>query len=159
MFKIGEKIAYPMHGAGVITGIETKDFLGEKKEYYNLKINIGNMNIAIPTDKIKEMNIRPIITKEEGFEIIRILESKPDKLSGNWTKRHRENQETLKSGDIFKIAQVVRNLMAFDHEKGLSTTEKKLLNQARRIVASELVMAESISEKKADLIFKDSTGL
>ncbi|MDO4661658.1 MAG: CarD family transcriptional regulator [Tissierellia bacterium] len=159
MFKIGDKIVYPMHGAGVIKGIETKDFLGKEKKYYIFEMPIGNLSISIPMNNIDNMNVRNIITKEEGKQVIDILNSKPSEMTSNWSQRYRENQEIIKTGDAFKIAEIVRNLIHYDKEKGLSTTEKKLLNQARRIIASELVMSGAITRQKAEEIIDESTGL
>lgn len=159
MFEIGDKIVYPNHGAGVIDSIETKEFLGEEKEYYILKMPIGSMDISIPIANIDKMNIRDVIEKEEGDEILKILDEAPTEMNDNWNVRYRENQEILKTGDIYKIAEMVRNLAILDKEKGLSTTEKKLLNRARRIMASELVMAGSLETQKAEEMIDESIGL
>lgn len=159
MFKIGDKIVYPMHGAGTIDSVEIKEFLGEEKEYFILKMPIGNMDISIPKSNINNMNIRDVISKEEGEEVLAILNGDPEELNSNWNLRYRENQEILKTGDIFKIANMVRDLVALDDEKGLSTTEKKLLNRARRIMASELVMAGSLDRKEAEKMIDESIGL
>lgn len=159
MFKIGDKIVYPMHGAGTIDSIEKKEFLGEVKDYFILKMPIGDMDISIPTSKINEMNIRDVITKEEGDEVLKILDDEPSDMSDNWTVRYRQNQEILKTGDIFEIAKMVRNLAILDNDKGLSTTEKKLLNRSRRILASELVMAGSLKKEEAEAMIDESIGL
>lgn len=159
MFKIGDKIVYPMHGAGIIDSVETKEFLGEEKEYFILKMPIGNMDISIPKSNINKMNIRDVISKEEGEEILAILEEDPGILNSNWNVRYRKNQEVLKTGDIFKIANMVRDLVALDNDKGLSTTEKKLLNRARRIMASELVMSGSLEKNEAEKMIDESIGL
>lgn len=159
MFKIGDKIVYPMHGAGIIDSVETKEFLGEEKEYFILKMPIGNMDISIPKANINKMNIRDVISKKEGEEILAILEEDPKDLNSNWNLRYRENQEILKTGDIFKIANMVRDLVALDDDKGLSTTEKKLLNRARRIMASELVMSGSLEKDEAEKMIDESIGL
>ncbi|WP_105301278.1 CarD family transcriptional regulator [Anaerococcus marasmi] len=159
MFKIGDKIVYPMHGAGTIDSIEKKEFLGEVKDYFILKMPIGDMDISIPTNKINEMNIRDVITKEEGDEVLKILDDDPSDMSNNWTVRYRQNQEILKTGDIFEIAKMVRNLAILDNDKGLSTTEKKLLNRSRRILASELVMAGSLKKEEAEAMIDESIGL
>ncbi|MDU5824381.1 CarD family transcriptional regulator [Anaerococcus vaginalis] len=159
MFKIGDKIVYPMHGAGIIDSVETKEFLGEEKEYFILKMPIGNMDISIPKANINKMNIRDVISKKEGEEILAILEEDPKDLNSNWNLRYRENQEILKTGDIFKIANMVRDLVALDDDKGLSTTEKKLLNRARRIMASELVMSGSLERDEAEKMIDESIGL
>ena len=159
MFKIGDKIVYPMHGAGIIDSVETKEFLGEEKENFILKMPIGNMDISIPKANINKMNIRDVISKKEGEEILAILEQDPKDLNSNWNLRYRENQEILKTGDIFKIANMVRDLVALDDDKGLSTTEKKLLNRARRIMASELVMSGSLERDEAEKMIDESIGL
>lgn len=159
MFKIGDKIVYPMHGAGIIDSIEKKEFLGEEKDYFILKMPIGDMDISIPTSKINDMNIRDVITKEEGDKVLDILDDDPSDMSSNWTVRYRQNQEILKTGDIFEIAKMVRNLAILDKDKGLSTTEKKLLNRSRRILASELVMAGSLDKEEAEKMIDESIGL
>ncbi|MDU2829044.1 MAG: CarD family transcriptional regulator [Anaerococcus vaginalis] len=159
MFKIGDKIVYPMHGAGIIDSVQTKEFLGEEKEYFILKMPIGNMDISIPKANINKMNIRDVISKKEGEEILAILEEDPKDLNSNWNLRYRENQEILKTGDIFKIANMVRDLVALDDDKGLSTTEKKLLNRARRIMASELVLSGSLEKDEAEKMIDESIGL
>nr|WP_072536527.1 CarD family transcriptional regulator [Anaerococcus mediterraneensis] len=159
MFKVGDKIVYPMHGAGIIDAIEKIDFMGEEKEYYILKMPIGDMDISIPSDKMGEMNIREIISVEEGRQVLEILDDKPTEMNSNWTKRYRDNQEILKTGDVFEIAKMVRNLSLLDSDKGLSTTEKKLLNRARRILASELVMAGSLDKEEAEKMIDESIGL
>lgn len=159
MFKIGDKIVYPNHGAGVIDSIEKKEFLGEEKEYFILKMPIGSMDISIPISNIDKMNVRDVIDKESGDEVLRILDGDPTPMPDNWNVRYRENQEVIKTGDIFKIAEMVRNLAILDKEKGLSTTEKKLLNRARRIMASELVMAGSLEKEKAEEMIDESIGL
>lgn len=159
MFKIGDKIVYPNHGAGVIDSIEKKEFLGEEKEYFILKMPIGSMDISIPIANIDKMNVRDVIDKKSGDEVLRILDDEPSPMPDNWNVRYRQNQEIIKTGDIFKIAEIVRNLSILDKEKGLSTTEKKLLNRARRIMASELVMAGSLEKEKAEEMIDESIGL
>ena len=129
------------------------------KDYFILKMPIGDMDISIPTSKINEMNIREVITKEEGDKVLKILDDDPSDMSNNWTVRYRQNQEILKTGDVFEIAKMVRNLAILDNDKGLSTTEKKLLNRSRRILASELVMAGSLKKEEAEAMIDESIGL
>ena len=159
MFKIGDKIVYPNHGAGTIDSIEKKEFLGEEKDYFILKMPIGSMDISIPIANIDKMNIREVIDKEEGDQVLKILDDEPTKMPSNWNVRYRQNQEVIKTGDIFEIAKMVRNLAILDKEKGLSTTEKKLLNRARRIMASELVMAGSLKKDQAEEMIDEYIGL
>ena len=133
--------------------------MGEVKDYFILKMPIGDMDISIPTSKINDMNIRDVITKEEGDEVLKILDEDPSDMSENWTTRYRQNQEILKTGDVYEIARMVRNLAILDKDKGLSTTEKKLLNRSRRILASELVMAGSLDKEEAEAMIDESIGL
>ena len=105
------------------------------------------------------MNIRDVITKEEGDRVLRILDEDPTDMSDNWTVRYRQNQEILKTGNVYEVAEMVRNLAILDKDKGLSTTEKKLLNRARRILASELVMAGSLKKEEAEAMIDESIGL
>ena len=118
MFKIGDKIVYPNHGAGTIDSIEKKEFLGEEKDYYILKMPIGSMDISIPLSNIDKMNIRDVISKDEGDQVLTILDEDPTEMPSNWNVRYRENQEIIKTGDIFEIAKMVRNLSILDKEKG-----------------------------------------
>lgn len=159
MFKIGDKIVYPMHGAGIIDSIEEKEFLGQEKEYFILKMPIGNMDISVPIANINSMNIRDVISIEEGKKVLEILDQEPTEMSSNWNLRYRQNQEILKGGDIFEIAEMVKNLTLLDKDKGLSTTEKKLLNRSRRIMASELVMSGSLDKEDAEKMIDESIGL
>ena len=117
MFKIGDKIVYPNHGAGTIDSIEKKEFLGEEKDYYILKMPIGSMDISIPLSNIDKMNIRDVISKDEGDQVLTILDEDPTEMPSNWNVRYRENQEIIKTGDIFEIAKMVRNLSILDKEK------------------------------------------
>jgi len=164
MYKIGDKVVYPNHGAGTIVGIETKTILDEKKEYYIMKLPIGEMKVMIPVDKIDKIGIRDVISEEKADEVFELLNGEKSKMSQNWNRRYRANQEKLKTGDIFEVAEVVRNLSIRDREKGLSTGEKKMLSNARKILISELVLAkdlneEQISDKMDDLFTLDEEDL
>ncbi|TFZ41787.1 CarD family transcriptional regulator [Soehngenia longivitae] len=145
MFKIGDKIVYPMHGAGVIEDLEIKEVLGERREYYILRMPIGDMKVMVPVENIEEVGVRDIITKEEIKDVFEILEDKKSKMPDNWNRRYRSNLDLIKTGDINQIAEVVRNLSLLDKEKGLSTGERKMLNDAKKILYSELVLASNLS--------------
>ena len=144
MFNIGDKIVYPMHGAGTIEAIEEKDILGEKQAYYILKMP-GEVKAMVPVAKAEDIGIRSIIDKETAGKVISVLEENSTEMSLNWSKRYRDNMEKMKSGDIYEIADVVRNLSFKQKEKGLSTGEKKMLLNAKQILVSELVLAEHSS--------------
>ena len=145
MFNVGDKIVYPMHGAGVIDAIEEKDILGEKQAYYILKMP-GEVKVLVPTAKAEEIGVRSIIDKSSAEKVFRVLESDETEMSMNWNKRYRDNMDKMKSGDIYKIADVVRNLSFKQKEKGLSTGEKKMLSNAKQILVSELVLTEHASQ-------------
>jgi len=149
MFKIGDKVVYPMHGAGIIEAIEEKEVLGDKRRYYIMKLPYGNMKVMIPIDNIKEIGIRQIVTSEEVNRVISILQDSDCSMSANWNRRYRANMEKIKSGNIYEVAEVVRNLSLRDREKRLSTGERKMLENARQILISELVLAK---EEKEDSI-------
>ena len=145
MFNVGDKIVYPMHGAGVIDAIEEKDILGEKQAYYILKMP-GEVKVMVPTAKAEEIGVRSIIDKSSAEKVFRVLESDETEMSMNWNKRYRDNMDKMKSGDIYKIADVVRNLSFKQKEKGLSTGEKKMLSNSKQILVSELVLTEHASQ-------------
>ncbi len=147
-FEIGDKIVYPNHGAGTIIGIETKEILGEEKQYYIMELPIGDMRVMIPIDKIDEIGVRGIIDEEEADQILALLKGDQSKMSQNWNRRYRANMEKLKTGDIYEVGGVVRDLTIRDEEKGLSTGEKKMLSNARQILISELVLAKDIDEEE-----------
>ena len=145
MFNVGDKIVYPMHGAGVIDAIEEKDILGEKQAYYILKMP-GEVKVMVPTAKADEVGVRNIIDKESADKVFGVFEKDETEMDKNWNKRYRDNMDKMKSGDIYEIADVVRNLSFKQKEKGLSTGEKKMLNNAKQILVSELVLAEHSSQ-------------
>jgi CarD family transcriptional regulator len=142
MYNIGDKIVYPMHGAGIIESIEEKEILGEKQRYYIVKMPIGDMKVMIPTGNVEDIGIREIISIEDVDRVFDILKNQGDTVTNNWNKRYRENMVKIKSGSIYEVANVVRDLMLREKEKGLSTGERKMLNSARQILVSELVLAK-----------------
>ena len=151
MFNIGDKVVYPMHGAGVIQDIEEKNILGEKEAYYIIKMP-GEVKVMVPTSKAEEIGVRNIIDGDTASKVFKVLETDSTEMSMNWNKRYRDNMEKMKSGDIYEIADVVRNLSFKQKEKGLSTAEKKMLTNARQILVSELVLAESSSKDEVEEI-------
>lgn len=151
MFKIGDKVVYPMHGAGIIEDMEEKEVLGEKRKYFIMKLPIGEMKVMVPVDNIEEVGVREIIDEESFKEVMSILRDDKSSMPQNWNRRYRSNMDKIKSGDIFEIAAVVRNLMMLDEEKGLSTGERKMLSSAKQMLLSEMVLVtgkdiESVEE-------------
>ncbi len=151
MFKIGDKIVYPMHGAGVIETIEERSILDEKQSYYIIKMP-GEVKVMVPTSKAEEIGVRNIIDKETAGKVINVLEQDSTEMSMKWNKRYRDNVEKMKSGDIFEVADIVRNLSFKQKDKGLSTTEKKMLLNAKQILVSELVLAESKDKEEVEAL-------
>ncbi|OPJ54931.1 CarD family transcriptional regulator [Alkalithermobacter paradoxus] len=138
MFSIGDKIIYPMYGAGIIESIEEKQVLGERKKYYIINMIISQIEISIPIDNICKLGIRYIIDENQVDEIISILKHENIDIEEKWNKRYRDNMDKIKTGDIYEIAIVVRDLIAQDRKKGLSAGEKKMLSEAKDMISSEL---------------------
>ena len=149
MYNVGDKVVYPMHGAGVIDAIEEKEILGEKQSYYILKMP-GEVKVMVPILTAEEHGIRNVIDKAEAEKVINVLEQDETEMEKNWNKRYRENMDKMKSGNIYEIADVVRNLSFKQKEKGLSTGEKKMLHNAKQILVSELVLAEYATQDEVE---------
>lgn len=156
MFVIGDKIVYPMHGAGIIEQIEEKKILGEVRKYYILKVPCGDMKIMIPIESSQEIGVRSIISVDEINKVIQVLSAESTEMSNNWNRRYRENMEKLKTGDIYNVAEVVRNLMRTDKEKKLSTGEKKMLSNAKQILISEMILVKDIDHDTAEKIINSA---
>ena len=154
MFNIGDKVVYPMHGAGVVDSIEEKDILGEKQAYYILKMP-GEVKVMVPTAKAEQVGVRGIIDKSAAEKVFGVLEANETEMSMNWNKRYRDNMEKMKSGDIYEVADVVRNLSFKQKDKGLSTGEKKMLNNAKQILVSELVLTEHATQDEIEDIVEN----
>lgn len=163
MFNVGDKVAYPMHGAGTIVSIDKKNILDEEIEYINISMP-GGVKVMVPRNQASKQGLRNIISKDEINKVFTVLENDETVMSDNWNKRYRDNMDKMKSGDIYEVADVVRNLSFKQKEKGLSTGEKKMLNNAKQILVSELVLAEDASsieieklvENKIDVSYKEN---
>jgi CarD family transcriptional regulator len=138
-----------MHGAGIIEAIEEKEVLGEKKQYYILRLPVGDMKVMIPIANCREVGLREVIDRASVPKVINVLKGKSTAMSSNWNRRYRANLEKMRSGDIYEVAEVVRNLAKREKEKGLSSGERKMLENARQILISELALATELEEEKA----------
>ena len=156
MYSIGDKIVYPMHGAGIIEQIEEKVILGEKRKYYVLNVPCGDMKIMIPVEKSKDIGVRDVISSKDVDTVLEVLNAPSTEMSDNWNRRYRENMEKLKTGDICEVAEVVRNLLRIEREKNLSAGEKKILANARQILVSEIILARDMETAKAEELVIDS---
>ena len=152
MFNVGDNIVYPMHGAGTINAIEEKEILGQKLQYYVINMP-GEVKVMVPTEKAEQMGVRSIIDKQGASDVLKILEKDETEMSDNWNKRYRDNLEKMKTGDVYEVADVVRNLSFKQKERGtLSTGEKKMLDNAKLILVSELALAENASKDEMEEI-------
>ena len=166
MFSIGEKIVYPLHGAGVVEAIDEKEILGNKKKYYVMRVYSGIMTVLIPVDNCEEIGVRQVIDKTEAKKVVEYFKTEPLYDDDNWNRRQRENMVKLKSGDIYKVLDVLKDLLYRDKLKGLSTSERKALVNARQIIVSELVMSgfadiediELIMDSIIDSLIKSEKG-
>ncbi|SCZ05627.1 CarD family transcriptional regulator [Alkaliphilus peptidifermentans] len=156
MYNIGDKIVYPMHGAGIIEEIEEKEILGVRRKYYIMKMPLDDMRVMIPLDTIDGIGIRPVIPNDEVEKVIGVLEANETKMPQNWNRRYRANMDRLKTGDIYEVAEVVRNLVLRDREKSLSTGERKILNNARQILLSEVILATGLVEEEVKILIENS---
>lgn len=146
MFNVGDRVVYPMHGAGIIEAIEEKEILGARKKYYVMKLPLGEMKVLIPTDSITQVGLREVIEEHQVHQVFVVLQGDQPELSSNWNRRYRTHLEKIKSGNIYEVAEVVRNLMLREREKGLSTGESKMLVTARQILISELILVQGLEQ-------------
>jgi len=146
MYQIGDKVSYPMHGAGLISKIEDKEILGEQRSYYIVHIDHGNMDVMVPVVGCEKVGLRPIVKKSVIESVISALGGKSEEMDVNWNRRNRGNMDRLKTGNLVEVAGVIRDLVRVDRSKKLSTGEKKLLSNAKIILASEMCMVLGKSE-------------
>ena len=159
MFNLGDKVVYPMHGAGVIETMESKEILGEIRNYYVLKMPIGEMKLMIPVDNVNNIGLRNIIDKKTVEEVYNVLKQEAEINDSNWNKRYRDNMTKMKTGDIFEVAQVVRDLTYRDKEKGLSTGEKKMLVSAKQMLISEITLSTGTDSGKVQEYMEEIINL
>ena len=155
MFKVGDKIVYPMHGAGTIESIEEREILGEKQKYYIMKMPVGDIKVMVPTKNAELIGVRDVIGGDVAESVLDVLSAMPTDMSSNWNKRYRDNQDKMKSGDICEVADVVRNLNFRQKDKGLATGEKKMLSNAKQILISELVLAEAMTKEQVEALIDE----
>lgn len=158
-FRVGDKIAHPLHGAGIIERTETRRINGVERVYLVLKIPVGDMDVMIPEATCDKVGVRPIVNPEQVEELYATIPSIEINTTANWNKRYRENMELIKSGDLLKVSSVIKGLMQRDKEKGLSTGERKMLHSAKQIVLSEIVLATGDSFEQAEAKLDASVSL
>lgn len=152
MFSIGDKVVYPMHGAGTIESIEEKEMFGDTAEYYIIKMPVGDMKLMVPTETATDIGVREVSNSSVAPSVFAVLEKPKAEYiyENNWSRRYKSNVDKIKTGDILEVADVVRDLSHRHMERGLSTAEKKMLNSAKEILISELMLAQGMEHSEVD---------
>ena len=150
-FELGDNVVYPHHGAGKVEGKEVIEVLGEKREYLTIKILHNDMTVKVPTENAGLAGLRRVIDEETVQKVLEVLQGDVSEMPKNWNRRFKHNREKIKTGDIYELAEVVRNLALRDHEKGLSTGEKQMYTRAKKILASELMYALDKDEEQVEV--------
>ena len=149
MYKVGDKVVYPHHGAGTVVKKESREVLGTKREYLTIKILHNDMTVQVPSENADQVGLRRVIGEKEVGVVIKALTGGSTEMPKNWNRRFKHNRDKMKTGDVLELAEVVRNLSLRDHEKGLSTGEKQMFVKAKKILASELMYAKQMDEDQA----------
>ena len=155
VFKVGETVVYPHHGAAVIEAIKTRVIKGEEKIYLVLKVAQGDLTIEVPSANAEIVGVRDVVGQEGLDRVFEVLRAPHTEEPTNWSRRYKANLEKLASGDVNKVAEVVRDLWRRDRERGLSAGEKRMLSKARQILVSELALAEGTNEYKAEVLLDE----
>jgi len=156
MFKIGDKIVYPMHGVGEIEGIEKKVILGKRNEYYLITIINNGMKVMIPVNNAKEIGIRSIIAKKDIKKVLNVLSTAADSIEEDWKLRYQNNIDKVKSGSILEVAEVARDLYRRGSEKELSIMERKLYENAYQLITYEVAMSKNVDIEEAGNIVSEA---
>ncbi len=149
-YKVGDKVVYPHHGAGKVLKKEKREMIGEAREYLTIKILHNDMTVMVPSESAGRAGLRRVIGEEEVERVLGVLRDDMSQMPKNWNRRFKHNRDKMKTGDIFELAEVVRNLAIRDFQKGLSTGEKQMFTRAKKILASELMYALDMEEKDAE---------
>ena len=150
MFQVGDRVVYPMHGAGIIVDIEEKKILGETHEYYIMQISISDMKVMLPVNNTESIGIRRIVSEDAADLAINHFQSCTEDGNDNWNQRYRDNIEKLKSGNLMDVATVAKTLLLRDRRKSLSNAERKMLSNAKNILISELVLVKDKPYKEIE---------
>ena len=158
-FRVGDKVVYPHHGAAIIEKVEEKDLLGEKRDYFIIKLAYGDLTLMVPTDATEDVGLREVTPAKDMPKLFKLLKKhEPMTNTTNWSRRFKANVEKLRSGDIYQVAEVVRTLHQRDREKGLSAGEKRMLTKARQILVSELTFSNDCNEEQAEKMLDEVLG-
>ena len=156
MFQQGDKVVYPIHGAGVIEGLEKKSVDGAEQTYYTLSIPVGNLKISVSAKNAENVGIRKIMPKEDLSNTISKVQYLPVKMSDNWNQRYKDNMSKIKTGNLVEVCEVFRNLRLREKDRSLSSAEKKVLTTAKQIILSEIILSYSVEKSQAEEILEKS---
>jgi CarD family transcriptional regulator len=154
-FTVGETVVYPHHGAATIEAVETRTIKGVDREYLVLRVAQGDLTVRVPSDNVELVGVRDVVNAEGLERVFDVLRQPYTEEPTNWSRRYKANLEKLASGDVIKVAEVVRDLWRRDKERGLSAGEKRMLSKARQILVSELALAEHTNEDKAEALLDE----
>ncbi|MCU0257957.1 MAG: CarD family transcriptional regulator [Solirubrobacteraceae bacterium] len=149
-FECGDNVVYPHHGAGKVLKKESKVMLGQERVYLTIKILHNDMTVMVPSEKATQVGLRRVIDEETVQKVLAVLQDEVSEMPKNWNRRFKHNRDKIKTGDIYELAEVVRNLAIREHQKGLSTGEKQMFTRAKKILASELMYALEMDEQDAE---------
>ena len=154
-FKVGETVVYPHHGAATIEAVEIRSIKGVDREYLVLRVAQGDLTVRVPSDNVELVGVRDVVNAEGLERVFEVLRQPYTEEPTNWSRRYKANLEKLASGDVIKVAEVVRDLWRRDKERGLSAGEKRMLAKARQILVSELALAEHTNVDKAEALLDE----
>ena len=149
-YEVGDNVVYPHHGAGVVLKKESRDMMGESRDYLTIKILHNDMTVMVPCENAHRAGLRRVIDEEQVRRVIDVLTGEVSEMPKNWNRRFKYNREKIKTGDVYELAEVVRNLAIREWEKGLSTGEKQMYTRAKKILASEFMYALDKDEEGAE---------
>jgi CarD family transcriptional regulator len=154
-FMIGDNVVYPHHGAGKVVKKEDKEILGEVRQYLTIKILHNDMTVMVPCENAGKAGLRRVIDEETVKKVLAVLTDGVSEMPKNWNRRFKHNRDKIKTGDIYELAEVVRNLAVREQDKGLSTGEKQMYTRAKKILASEMMYALDKTEDEAEAYLDD----
>jgi CarD family transcriptional regulator len=154
-FAVGDNVVYPHHGAGQVIKKEAKEILGETRQYLTIKILHNDMTVMVPCENAGKAGLRRVIDEETVKKVLSVLSDDVSEMPKNWNRRFKHNRDKIKTGDIYELAEVVRNLAVREQDKGLSTGEKQMYTRAKKILASEMMYALEKTEDEAEAYLDD----
>jgi CarD family transcriptional regulator len=154
-FTVGDTVVYPHHGAATIEAIEKRTVKGVERDYLVLRVAQGDLTVRVPSENVDLVGVRDVVNQEGLDRVFDVLRQPYTEEPTNWSRRYKANLEKLASGDVIKVAEVVRDLWRRERERGLSAGEKRMLAKARQILVSELALAENTNEDKAEAILDE----